>query len=95
MRKIWAGHWTIKIVRQNGRLLLPIGSCVSKKQKTFVTFCSGQPFICQEARQNLSRSATARDCETGLVHCQSEVTGQNVTPVNHIAARVHTGKRLQ
>ena len=69
--KIIAGHWTIKLGRQNGRLLQldKVQLCEYEKQtsEAFVAVsCLYTKFNCPVARQKFSLLATAHDCETGL-----------------------------
>ena len=66
---ILAGLWTIKLGRQNGRLLHWRNcSCVSTNTKHWKLLLASQPFVrqvdCAVARQNFSLIATAHDCET-------------------------------
>ena len=69
--KILADHWTIKLGRQNGRLLhWPKCSCVSTKKQTLEAFVAVSflyaKFDCLVAHQKCSLVATAYDCETAL-----------------------------
>ena len=67
---ILAGHWTIKLGRQNGRLLhWRKSSCVSTKTLKAIVAASRSyiKYECAVVQQNFSLIATAHDCETGEV----------------------------